>query len=350
MKFLDKINNAAKKATDAVTQKTQGLLGGSKSGSMDTPKGSHYIPNPVDLANSVPKSTGIEDNTPWENVIGQAKTFPFMEKSINVHENLDAFNTYRTIFLNLARRCADKAKQEYADTVHDYVTFMELFPQIYDSNLYPLIKKAMDVLLSEGLFSVTFETFAHYQKSNYHKAIDDYGTMVGSTNLTIEQNRDFAAGVLSTASKHMGSQLDNDTAKSLFDKFAASQTSQAVNKTGITAEQQVELYNRLNLDNLFLRIYLDYVNVLTSLISVLNKNGKNVWFLTKQAAESTKNIFQNLNNPSFPQDKVLEVFIELIETNPYNPEYYQFMESKFGDTEETRAIREYFGFEDIAEL
>ena len=48
-------------------------------------------------------------------------------------------------------------------------------------------------------------------------------------------------------------------------------------------------------------------------------------------------------NPNFPQDKVLDTLIELIVTNPYSPEYYEFAISRFGQSEDITKIKEYFG-------
>lgn len=63
--------------------------------------------------------------------------------------------------------------------------------------------------------------------------------------------------------------------------------------------------------------------------------------------QQAKNIFENLSNPNFPQDKIAEAFIQIIEINPYNVDYHKFMTSKFGETEETINIRNYFGFTNL---
>jgi len=60
-----------------------------------------------------------------------------------------------------------------------------------------------------------------------------------------------------------------------------------------------------------------------------------------------ENIFQNLTNPNFPQDKAVEIIISLILSNPYNPEYHKYLKNKFGDSEEVSAITNYFGFTDL---
>ena len=71
-------------------------------------------------------------------------------------------------------------------------------------------------------------------------------------------------------------------------------------------------------------MFLDYWNVYISLVCTLKNSGSDIWWQTRDADQQYKNIFQNLSNPNFPQDKVLDTLIELIVTNPYSPEYYEF--------------------------
>ena len=54
-----------------------------------------------------------------------------------------------------------------------------------------------------------------------------------------------------------------------------------------------------------------------------------------------------MSNPNFPQDKLLDVFLDILKTNPYKAEYHKFMISRFGENEETTAIKNYFGYTDF---
>ena len=46
-----------------------------------------------------------------------------------------------------------------------------------------------------------------------------------------------------------------------------------------------------------------------------------------------------MSNPNFPQDKLLDVFLDILKINPYNAEYHKFMISHFGENDETTAIK-----------
>lgn len=95
-------------------------------------------------------------------------------------------------------------------------------------------------------------------------------------------------------------------------------------------------------DNLFELVFLDYWRVFLTLTFTLNQSGKAVWYPTDDLAQQASDIFQNLSNPNFPQDKVLDVFLDILKTNPYIKDYHNFMFAKFGDTAETQAIKNYF--------
>ena len=110
----------------------------------------------------------------------------------------------------------------------------------------------------------------------------------------------------------------------------------------INQAQQLELYQRINPDNLFELVFIDFWRVFLSLTFTLNQNGKAIWYPTDDLAQQASNIFQNLSNPNFPQDKVLDVFFDILKTNPYVEDYHNFMFAKFGDTAETQAIKNYF--------
>lgn len=347
--IFDKINNAANKATkmaETYTQKMQKSINDSRVNKVETSSSSSqsnsYIPHPLDMANSIP--TGIDDNGPWEKVIGHAKIFPLLGKALEIPKNLDIYNSYRAMFFDLARKYTDIAEKEYNEKIHDYITFMELFPLIYDSNLYPILKRALDILISENVWSITFEEFAAKHKENFHLAIDDYATMSESTALTLQANQQVGSGMMSFATGLMSKKFANNPFRESLDKIESKAISQTVANIGISAPQQAELYQRINSNKLFLRVFMDYSNVLHSLITILNENGADIWMLSSESSESAKSIFKNLSNPHFPQDKVVDAFLEILKTNPYNPDYHEFMMSKFGDTKETIAIKNYFGY------
>lgn len=313
MGIFDKLNDVAKKATNMAenyTQKAQQVIGGSLGNKAGDTSQAMYIPHPIDMKNSIP--TGAEDESTWEKITGSIKSFSLCGKSFEIPENVDIYNSYRSMFLNLARKYADKAEKEYAEKVHDYITFMELFPQIYDENLYPLLKRSVDILVAEGVWSVTFNSFANEHKTNFHLAIDDYEAMAESTSLTIQANQQVNSQAISFATDLMEKRFSNNRfSASILNKAREDAIPNAIANTGISVQQQAELYQRIDSQKLFLRVYIDYLNVVHSLIFALNENGQDIWIAEPEKAQQAKNIFENLSNPIFLKIKLQKHLFKL---------------------------------------
>lgn len=84
----------------------------------------------------------------------------------------------------------------YHANIHDFDSFIEFFMRIYDSKLEPLVKKTVDLLISQGIWTVTYEAFWQQHKEDFHLAIDDYNSMIDSFNLTLENNQKVISGIM----------------------------------------------------------------------------------------------------------------------------------------------------------
>jgi hypothetical protein len=363
MGLFGKLSDVAKKATEAAetyAQKAQDAFTGKPTPNSQGVEGAEpqevsvkYIPQMQDMRGLIPVDGAEEEQTPWELVKGVAKTFPIADKAFEVPDNLDAFNAYRLIFRDLAIKYADKAKEEYSAKVHDYITFVELFPQIYSQHLHPLVKRAIDALVAENIWTVTYDSFIVQHKTDFSLAIDDYEIMTDSTEKTMELNRQVNSGIGSIASGWLGEGIDKlglgNTFGSVLGSFKDGFIEGAVEACdGITPEQQEELYQRIDHEILIGKVYVDYYNVFLSLVLTLNQNGHNIWLPEKWTDQQANSIFQNLSNPNFPKDKILDAVLGLLKTNPYNVEYYKLIVSRFGETEEVTAIKDYFGYTDFS--
>lgn len=311
-----------------------------------------YIQTTLESAKTSPKEPILEQEL-WEPLKGEARTFPLYGKVLEVSQNLDLFNSYRLKFKELAKKCTNRAEAEYKTKIRDFISFIEFFPKIYSENIAPIIQRAVDVLVSEEIWTITPEAFFEQHISDFHLAIDDYNVILESANLTIQKNQQTAAGIMSFVPNLVGGGFG---IKGALKGIAIAGTFNAVrdgiensavkNATNISPAQQAELYGRIKPDVLINRVFADYWNVYHSLVWTLNQNGHEIWWQTKDVDQKAKNIFKNLSNPNFPQDKVLDALIALLELNPYSPEYYEFAISRFGPSEEITRIKEFFGYED----
>ena len=309
-----------------------------------------YIETTLESIKSSSQTPMIEQEL-WEPIKGQLRTFSLYGKTFEVPENLDLFNSYRLKFKEIARKYADRAEAEYKTRIRDFISFIEFFPKIYAENLSPIIQRAVDILVSEEVWTVTFESLFDQHTNDFHLAIDDYNIILESADLTVQKNQQAAANIMSFVPNMVGGGFG---LKGALKGMAIAGTFNAVrdgiensaikNAANIKPAQQAELYGRIKQDILFERIFADYWNVYHSLVWTLNQNGHDIWWQTKDVDQQAKNIFKNLSNPNFPQAKVLDALIALLELNPYSPEYYDFAISHFGQSEEVTKIKEFFGY------
>lgn len=290
----------------------------------------------------------------WEQVKGEEKTFTLNGVTLTVPSEMDTFNTYRLKYFDLATKCTEKAKAEYLKRVQNLSTYLEFFPIIYEKYLNILIKQSMEVLVSEGIWTVTEDSFLSEHLEEFHRAIDEYYVTVESVQLTVEANQNKISSVMSFIPNLSGGGfglkgaakgIATATAFNLIRDGAESGLLKGASQ--INQAQQIELYQRINPDALFEFVLQDYWRVFLTLGVTLINNGYEMWWPDEELTQRASNVFKNLSNPRFPQDKLLDVFIEILEIHPYTIDYHKFMVSKFGDNEETRAIRNYFGYTDL---
>ena len=310
----------------------------------------HFIEEQKKLTHEEPVVT---DNEEWNPITGEQRVFNLQGKTLTITPDIDSANQYRLKFRGLAIKLSDAFQTEYKKRITNFDEFIQLFPSIYDKYLNIAVQKAIDLVVAESIWSVTNDSFISEHKRNRHFALDDYNTMCQALNNTIAANQNRSAGIasyiptLSGGGFGLKGALKGIASATAFNVVRDGMVSSAVNSTSINAAQKTELYNRISPKNLFYRVFADYFNVFTTFCDVLKKNGKQIWIPTNEATQSAANIFQNLSNPNFPQDKVADTIISLLLANPYKAEYYKFMSERFGETDEVKAIREYFGFTDL---
>ncbi len=294
-----------------------------------------------------------EEHELWEPIKSVAREFPISDMVLEVPENIDAFNTYRLKFRELASKCADNFEKEYYAKVHGFETYMVFFPKIYKKNLATLIKRAIDILVAEEVYTVAYDLFMEQHITDFHLAYDTYEATWESVTLTMKANQQRKA-IMSVVPNLIGGGFGLEGAfKGIAGATAFNvvrdgiESSVMKNALNINALQQLELYNRLNPTIIIEHVFLDYWRVFLSLVNVLKQNGCDIWWPISETDQEAANIFQNLSNPNFPKEKILDAMLSVIKMNPYNAEYYKFIISKFGESKEVTVIKDYFGYTDF---
>lgn len=304
----------------------------------------NFVTSAKSLATQSP-ATILAEWTPYQ---PETKTFALNNENLIFSPGFDELNIYRKRFCAYAEICRNAAYTEYQHTVRDLTTFVRFFPEIYVANLKILAKKAVDVLISNGVYSLTDQNIFEVQLDNYHIATDMYSAVLNimddiskeqvnalnKITSLIPNVRGGGFGVKGAVKGIAGAEAFNlirDTSENVLLDSASK----------LSAEDSSSIYNSINTDTLFAAVLYDYQNIYISVTAALRASGKDIWDLPADKAATAKNVFQNLTNPNFPQDQLTRAFIQILMSDPFNSTYHQFMLEKFGDNEETRAIIQY---------
>ncbi len=286
---------------------------------------------------------------PWQAYRGSEHEFPLGNCIFKVSASLDTYNSYRRMFREYAAECVECFKEEFNRRVHNLTSYMEVFPELYGYYLSSVTDKALEIAISENIWTLTRDSLMEMHLDNFHLGMDDIMITYESVALTVEKNQQDVANITSLVPNLRGGgfglkgAVKGIAAATAFNVVRDGVESSLLNAaTGIIYEQQVELYNRVNTDILFANVFTDYMNMFLTLVSVLRSQGKDVWQYDKNIGIQYQNIFKNLNNPNFPKEQVNSMFIDILASDPYEPEYISFMMRFFGENEQTLAISEYF--------
>lgn len=285
---------------------------------------------------------------PWEPFNGESRRFNLNGETLCIDADMDIYNTYRQRFFDYAKLATDSTMEAFSANVHDLESYLSFFPAAYEGNLESIISRAIDALVSSGVFYVTAASFKERHLARFHSFGDMQATISEAIENASQANRQIVEGVanLLTRSPSSGGILSNALYE-LRDKYNSSIVESAAK---INPEQAKALFDCIDTDMLAKLVFADYWFVHLTLVSLLLEEGKLIWWLSKDQAQRAQNIFQNLSNPNFPQEQRTATFTQILKANPYREEYHQYMIDWLGENGETKAIRDYFGFGDPSVL
>ncbi len=287
----------------------------------------------------------------WDQVIGNEHCFILGGKELRVSEERDVYNTHRRRYQKMAKTLATTAMNEYQTTIHDLVTFIEFYPEIYRKYLDCAVQKTVDVCVMEGLYTVTSETLMQQHYQSYHEGMDIYRKIQEMLGITEEENQKNASRTMAGTPSIIGGGFGaKGAAKGMLRASVINTAIGSVTKSvakgqmQINPAQQSEIYKTIDLNDLFQRVFRDYFSLVTSLSRILLKNGRNIGTPRADASTQAQSIFKNLSNPNFPQEKKLDTMLFILDQDPYHTELYRYLISICGETAEVKALEEYFGF------
>ncbi len=299
--------------------------------------------------NNVEENTSLFESENWERIIGENRQFSINGKILDISEEMDMYNTYRKKFHALALKCRNEARKEYDKKVVNFITFTEFYVSIYNRYLDVLIGKALDICITEEIYTESKETLLQEHLKDFHSGLDIVDAIIEEVNSAVSTNRKQISNLMNNIPTLVGGGFGT---KGAVKGIAKAETFNAARNvvgkqlmagaSDITPEQQESLYSRIQPDILFSNILDDYWKVYFTLCFVLRKNKVSVWFPPKDSLKDVTNILGNLSNPNFPQEKVIDTLLSLMTKNPFSVEYFEFLHNKYGETEEVQKLSQYF--------
>lgn len=288
----------------------------------------------------------IPEPEQWFSKVGSDKSFKLSGSVITVPKNLDSCIQYRNEFKTAAKYYAERFAFKYQNCVQDFDTLIHYFSDMYFEGLKPMLERAYSLLLPFGVFSASYESFYSRQIETYQRAISSYEKMSGvelSKNQTAEQAGNMVGGAvrlrgggfgLKGAAKGIAKAEAINFGMSALGKFVAQQSK-------MTQEEKATVFASFKQDVFFQEVYSDYYNTFFTMVQTLADNNELNGVRTIPDAEYNTMI-QNLQNPMFPQDKMVSALVKLISIYPFAPVTFELLQHKFGHTEEVEQITNYF--------
>lgn len=276
---------------------------------------------------------------------GQARDLTFLGVSFTVSPEMDTFNHYRKEFRQFARQQSGLLRSEYFRRVRNLDAFLTDFPVMYTFYRKSIIDAAVDLLGQADLYDISPQQFEDQHSKDFCLCGEDIDVMIDSFNKTIEANQQRKAHNYNMMPGMIFSGLGGFVT-ALAVNVAVNQIAEAdIRNANVTPSQRVELFQRINPNLLMQRAFLDYWRVFLSLTWQMNRRGLPVWYPNETSNQRATGIFQNLSAGRIPEHKAAEAVVSMLQLNPYDDNYMPYLLQRYGRTEETKEIFDYFGYE-----
>ena len=298
----------------------------------------------------VPEETDEAEEETWKLVTGSVREFPLLGKTLTINEKLDVYNAYRTMYMKCASHYTDQMKNKYQRRINNFDSFMRFYLPLYKEYLEKLINKTADILVSAGIWTETSESVMERHIGKHQRAIEDYATMYESLQATVQNNKSSMEALTSFIPNLVGGGFGLSGAvkgiatATAFNLVRDGAESALINNMNISSAQKAELYGRIDQQTLFDRAFMDMWSVYSTLIEILNENGKDIWIPSDSDSAKADNIMKNISNPNFPQEQFPDVMVAVIGMNPYKRSIYELLRSRGANESEVTAISEFFGY------
>lgn len=268
------------------------------------------------------------------------RQFVLLGQVIDIDEEMDLFNTCRQQYKIIADEGIRLFQTSYAQCIHDFDSFIGEFLNMYSFYLEPIMKKTMDLLVKEGIWSITIDELRNTHVNNYHWAVNGYEVLRVNADNLLQEKVEHKAAKVSFIPEFWGIGLAGALTSTALNIVAYTASNQIMKYTSLKPFEKSNLYNQLNIPMLISHVYSDYMNAYLTLALIMKQNGRKIWYPTE--VERARNMYANILNPYFPEEERINALISIIKMWPYDENIYNYMTSIYGEREDILQLRNYF--------
>lgn len=304
-------------------------------------------------ANQMTPRQAVSNVSAVQQYFGRARQLPFVGGlTIDVSETQDATNEYLRQFQLLVNRLMRSFQQEYRRYCSTVEGYINNFVDVNGKYFREVADEAIGLLFSYGYYHFTVvDIMELFQKNPAFKALDEfhesnldlanaylqdnYNRAVDKANRMPEQAF-FGTGlggmVLSYGLAAATGAIQNKRANKMI-----------ANSQKLTPAQEREFFSAVREADVMYFVWNELLNVGNTVLCLLAElEGDLVAWPLQDEIDDAYRVFENMQNPRFPQDQLAYASKNVLEHFPYFPELYTFLRQKFGNTPQIFRIEQYF--------
>jgi hypothetical protein len=284
-----------------------------------------------------------------------------LNNELNITNERKKYNEYRIIFKDLADNLQEEFRKIYRQN-NKSLDDVSRFSYAQGSNcIAKAIKKAVEMLISKGIYHIDEERFIQDYYLNYH-IWDDYYNDINEKYLEItldgKQLDEYRKIRRENRGRLVGGGFGLEGAvEGIVTAGAVNLAFGAVHgvvngigkmiSAGIAANKKSKVFNDPEtLRTLATGVYYAVFRIHNALIDAINKNSdsKIEGYVLADESKRAHSMFNNLNKMEFDSETSSKLIKEIFELDPYNIDYYEFLIDKYGDGNlEIQKVADYFG-------
>ena len=292
-----------------------------------------------------------------------SKQFILLEAQLCIDEDRVNYNTLRKQFVELSNQAELAFREMYIESNTSLEDVSKKAFKQGDGCIQDVINKTVTMLLEKGILDISVDLlYKQYKDTEYYSFWVEAFEEINSKYMEIvcdqqqldqyrTQRRMNRARMVGGGFGVEGAVKGMATAGSI--NLAGGAVHGAFNLIGkgisssiAAADKRAIFKDKNTLDTLANGVYNACYFIHYIYINTLEKRVADTKYRTVKQVEADKaeNIFKNLQNPAFPEDKIVSTLIEILSLNPYESSYYGYIFKKYGDEKrELQEIADYFG-------